>query len=471
MAVSFCDEFNITKKSFNKTGALDIILNVDTKFFIDPALLSICEAAEFKNAEGKINNFFDSIKTLILASKQANDIFWKKADALLTFNEYSNTCLGYSDSGTNGNAIGSKLRKSLLTTLKMILDAGKTDIKIFELVGIFQENLGADRISDLITFVLLEDIIKYTDRITKELKITITQQVPINTKTYNLPLNVYNDKVIFLLPKAILSPLPVAYDYSDIDLICSENERVRNDINEIIDIGNSKKLSKSELLKLLITCPSFKEELLYKYSMANVEEYDFSKDPASRINWYELAKHITQKHPLSMSNIVYDEHGIKSILEQIIAQFKTLVENNNLYKLLYNDDKSRKNEDSIQLLFFGIADKYCKDNNIDCSREPNAGKGPIDFKFSNGYTGKILVEIKWSSNDLNHGFDIQLPTYMKQENSNLSYFLVIDAGTNEKKLNNFNTKYLNISQEVKNKIKYVYIDGKFKESASKARSL
>ena len=116
----------------------------------------------------------------------------------------------------------------------------------------------------------------------------------------------------------------------------------------------------------------------------DISPYDFESDNAGRIIWYETAKRISTDYPLEIKDVEYTQEGIQSIIEQIIAQFKHLVEDNSLYKLFYNDNKTRKREDAIQLLFYGIADKYCKDNNIDCSREINNGRGPIDFKFSKG---------------------------------------------------------------------------------------
>ena len=471
MAISFCDEFKINPKAFSKTKALDVILDLDTRYFIDPKLISLCKIPEFRNAENSIKDFFSNIKSLILASKTKNDMFWKKADKLLTFTEYSNTCLGYSDNGTQGNAIGPKLRSSLLEILQTLLIAGQEDIKIFELLGIFQEGFGSDRISDLITYILLESVIKYTDRITKELKISNTRSIKYKNVIYKLPFNKYNNKPLFLLPKSILSPLPVAYDYDDIDYVCSENERVRNDINEIIDLGSEKKLSKQQIRTLLMTCPSYKTEMLAKYTSQKCTAYDFEKDVYGRINWYEISKSISEQYPLEIKDVEYTKNGVRSIVEQIISQFKDLVENNSLYKLFYNDDKTRKKEEAIQLLFYGIADKYCKDNDIDCSRETNSGRGPVDFKFSKGYKCKIAVEVKWSTNDLDHGYDIQLPIYMKQENAELGYYIVVNAGTNDKKVNAFNAKYSNLDKETKDTKKYILIDGRYKESASIAKSI
>ena len=61
-----------------------------------------------------------------------------------------------------------------------------------------------------------------------------------------------------------------------------------------------------------------------------------------------------------------------------------LIENNQLSKLLYNSDGTRKRESAAQLVFFGIASSYCAANDLDITPEANSGRGPVDFKFSKG---------------------------------------------------------------------------------------
>ena len=137
----------------------DVILDVDTQVFVDPALLKLTSVPEFEGAREKVEKYFSDIITLIKNTKANNDdMFWKKADHLLTFHELSGTCFGYSQNGTNGNAIGKVLRTKILSTLKDLINIGETDPVIFELLGVFQENIGCDRISDLITFILRHEI-------------------------------------------------------------------------------------------------------------------------------------------------------------------------------------------------------------------------------------------------------------------------------------------------------------------------
>ena len=69
---------------------------------------------------------------------------------------------------------------------------------------------------------------------------------------------------------------------------------------------------------------------------------------------------------------------------------------------------------SCQLVFLAVADAYCRANNVDITPEAGAGGGPVDFKFSDGYNGRILVEVKISDNpQLLHGYTVRLETYKK----------------------------------------------------------
>jgi len=81
--------------------------------------------------------------------------------------------------------------------------------------------------------------------------------------------------------------------------------------------------------------------------------------------------------------------------ELVIEQFKRSVEEQGGWRLLWNDGNvNEKPEEAAQLLFKGIAQSYCHANDIVIDREPNLGRGPVDFKFSNGYQRRALLEVK-----------------------------------------------------------------------------
>lgn len=458
MPKSFTDEFKVDKELFDKAGALDIILDVDSNYFIDPALLRVCKVPEFVKASELTEEYFSNIIVLLKHSKSLGDMYWKKADRLLTFKEITGTCLGYSNQGTSGNAIGKELRKNILETIKELQKSGEGDPVIFELLNVFQEKVGCDRVSDLLTFILRDQIVEYNIRINNELN------VPQNEN--GLCENPYNQTNILLLPKQILSPLPITECFDDIDFACSENERVRNEINQYFDLGERKKLTKEEIDHLLKVRIDYRNELISTYKKIVVTEYDFDNDPAGEIIWYQISKDKVNDYPLKLTQPhSIEEMGI--VVEKICQKFKKLIEDNGLWRLLYDDNKP-KHETASQLLFYGIADAYCSANNIDLSREVHNGHGPVDFKLSIGAAQKILVEIKLTSNpQLMHGLKKQLPLYMVQENTERAIYLVIDNG-HRKRLDSFQDYYNSLKAENRKKVKYILIDGKIQESASRA---
>ena len=468
MPISFCEKFNTPNSLLEEMGVFNVILDVDTRVFIDPARLELCDAPEFADAKKKTEKYFANIITLLRHSSQMSDMYWKRADHLLTFKEITGTCFGYSNNSTSGNGIGPTLRKAILKTAKSLITEGENDPTLFELLGVFQEDIGCDRISDLITFILRENIIKYTDRVVRTMGVP-TIETQFNGISYFACYNPYNNEILLLLPSAILSPLPIAEDFDDINYICGENQRVRDTINQYFDLGTREKLTKKEILSLLQTSEDFKVAMITSYKNIPKTAYDFNEDPVGEYIWYAKAKEYCDQYPLIVQKLsITSLSDVESVTLDICNQFKKLIESNGLWELLYDSSGKPKHERAAQLLFFGIADAYCISNNLDLSRECNAGRGPVDFKLSRGAQEKIVVEVKLTSNNqLKHGIDVQVPIYMRQENVKKAIYLIIDNG-HSKALENF-TKFYNTLGTTE-KIHCVVVDGSAKKSASIALS-
>ena len=468
MPVKFTESFRINPLVFKELGVFDVILDVDTRVFFDPARISLTSAPEFIGSRDKIERYCSNIITLLSHSKKRGDMYWKQADKMLNFRELSGTCFGYSQKGTGGNAIGSVLRQNILDTIVDLIHEGATDPTLFELLGVFQENIGCDRISDLITFILSNEIFAYTDRIVSTLRIESTIVVH-NKKPYHVCINPFNSKPLLFLPAAVLSPLPVADSFDDINLICAENQRVRDEINTYFDLGSRNKLEKCEIRDLLKRMPEVRQALITSYKSYPVEAYDFEDDPVGEYVWLAAARRFVADNPLDLCAVkIRSISSVFDITHVICDKFKTLIEVNGLHELLYDTNRTPKHERSAQLLFYGIADSYCIANNIDLSRECNGGRGPVDFKLSRGAVDKVAVEVKLTSNgQLKHGIEKQLPIYMAQENTHRAIYLIIDNG-HPRALENFFKFYNNLDMQLKEKIDIIVIDGTFKPSASNA---
>jgi len=159
---------------------------------------------------------------------------------------------------------------------------------------------------------------------------------------------------------------------------------------------------------------------------------------------------------------------LRQVVKLIVDQFKKNVEDNKLYQVLYKGDGSPQREVFAQRLFYAIADTYCEANNVDLSREPDAGNGPVDFKLSTGYQGRLLVEVKKSNNPaLLHGFETQLPAYENSEATNESVYLIIRVAEGESAINDVLALREKRLKEGKKVPDVIVIDARKKASASK----
>lgn len=462
MPLSFTDAFDLDKGQFDSTGSFDPILDVDSKLFIDPALLEITCQPEFKDSRKEIEYFFSGLIALLRHSFSERDRFWKKADQMLSFTETKATCLGYSEKGTNGNGIGPQLRVQILRSIKELADAGAEDPILFELLGAFEEGIGCDRISDLITFKLIDRICNYTRRVIGECNFSGP------TTTYNnqlLPKSPFSSHPVLLLPKEILHPLPLATRYEDISTICRENERVRNNVNKWFNFANGTTPTKRDVFRRLRSDIEFRDAILDSYKNTPATPYNFSKDDLGESNWYEQGKSLAKHYPLTIAN----EESLEVIVMKIINKFKNIIEKNGQWELLFKEDRrTPRTERTAQHLFSAVAMSYCQANNIDISPEVNSGNGPVDFKFSRGYHNKVLVELKLSRNtQLQHCIDKQIPIYMEQEDTDRAIYLLINVG-NDEKVRSFSEKYYSLDPSIRDRITLIVVDGKPKESASKA---
>ncbi|WP_457662836.1 hypothetical protein [Sinorhizobium medicae] len=111
---------------------------------------------------------------------------------------------------------------------------------------------------------------------------------------------------------------------------------------------------------------------------------------------------------------------------------------------------------------------FCKANNIDISPETHSGGGPVDFKFSKGYSNRLVVEIKLSKGTVVHGYKSQLEVYKTAANTDAGLFLVVDVGGMGRKLSDIK-KHQQLSREAGHTVSdIVVVDGKRKRSASVA---
>jgi hypothetical protein len=421
---------------------------------------------EFKGSHEIVNDYFRKIGKLLHLSKKTDDKMYRAAYKMFNFHEVNGIGLGYA-TGEYGNAFGKVLRKRIIEDAKIIIDHGVRDPEIFHLVGLFEENVGPDRLSDMLACILKDEIITYTKRINKELNIT-KEEYPqyefedgllINPfKKHNIP--------VLLLPQSILHELPIAKDWEDIDRVCREIAELKEAINQIVGedwrkmaLSEKKKVMKEKLME----DPELFSIVIEEYRKYELDEYDFENDPNGDYLMNKVANEMPYSFPLKFDSKPRDSF---TIAEMICNKFKDQIENNRVWDLLYFEGKHRK-EAVAQRLFFVVADSYCHAHNLDISPEADGGRGPVDFKMSNGYDDRTVVEMKLTTNpNIVHGFETQIGEYAKAENTNKAIYLVVDNEGSRPKLQAVKDLYYEHKDEPNCPL-LIIVDGRPKASASK----
>ena len=473
--MKFSEHFQI--RPADNEDWFDPILSMDTKLFLDPFLLYANESGHFIGSHQEVVSFFNSAFQMIAKSGgDTHTLSWRKAESLLLFREVEEICLGYTGDGTSGSGSGATFAKVIAGALWEAVSAGLQEITHFEEVGILREGIGADRISDATANLLRRRLAAYT------LDICQRHSVPLRTVRYRrgsfdvqseswiplevqLPINPYNGKSVLLIPRHYLRDLPTinADDFWNFCYI-NENETLRTEFNYDI----AKRVAKTKIVKIARKHPELRRKYIQSVKEMEAEPYNFSKDPNGLIKWYEdTAKHV-DNFPLELHFSFVSQ--FLSIVDKIVGSFNHYIKENRGWRLLWNDDKTPRKESAVQDLFLGIVKHYCKANNIDVSKEADIGRGPVDFKVSQGHKFRALLEVKLARNTrFWNGIEKQLPKYLQAEDVKIGYFLVIVFDERDvKRIEGISKCIQKVEQQTGYEIKEVIVDASANpQSASK----
>lgn len=433
--ITYTMALGIESSALDAVGAIDVTLNCDTNLFIDPLLLEEAGNLEFREcATASYVTRFEQIIDLLSASKAEGDAAWRAARKQLSFHEVSFTHLGYS-AGINGSGFGTLLTDGLISTAKEVVELGVVNPDLFLALALFEDGVGADRISDMSTNIILPCLAAFTAEACGRLGIEL-RNYKIQGSPYALPPNPLKpDEPVILVPKDIVRDLPVAADWDAVGSAARETEELRNTVNERIgEIWRAKtKRDKRAMRDNALRSKSAFDTLIDLLRRAADEPYDLENDHRGEIYPADLRRKIAETAPLDLKAyakkaLTIDE--VDEVVKTIIDKFQSLIEDNGIWKELWNDDFSRARlEKAMQRLFFAVASAYCEANNLDLSPEANAGAGPVDFKVSAGAAAKVVVELKRSMNPkLVDGYTKQLEAYKIAEGTDRGHYVVIDVG-------------------------------------------
>ncbi|GAA3533594.1 hypothetical protein GCM10022222_16150 [Amycolatopsis ultiminotia] len=341
--------------------------------------------------------------------------------------------LGLTRKGRNGSGTGKGFAKLMVVAMRDAIELGLQDLTHFEELGLLVEKIGRDRISDITCNILKPQFIQYTQDVCRDLAVS-TEQFPVKhasfdshrmrwcTERLSLPKNPFTNGPILLIPSRFLRELP-ALDSTD------WWNFVEPDLRMDLNLSLNQHINKSEVIRRARS----NTDLVRQWSSTSEERpadpYPVDRDPVGLHNWQARTREFANEHPIDISTIATKDDLLRFV-EKIITEFKHQIEEEGLWSLLYNDDTGHpKRETSIQLLFKGVVQSYCRAHGIGLDREVELGRGPVDFIVSKDSRVRVLLEIKKMSNGkFWNGLENQLVSYMESAQCSSGWFLAVRFG-------------------------------------------
>ncbi len=452
----------------------DPIYEIDTRLFVDPFLVFQDSNASWAGAHDAIvGHFQQAFELLAAAGCNPRAQQYTSALRMLRFPEPSETCLGYTARGTGGSGSGGNFAKLIASAMCDAIGRGVRSLRHFEELGILEEGIGRDRISDIATTILKPQLVDYTQRVAGARGVTLAphdlragrfdqMRKGFVKATVSLPTNPITGGPVLLVPERFLRDLPSvnAHDWWD-DMRGTE---LRDEFNADV-MG---RVRKRDIVRIARRYPDKVAAWVRARENTAATPYDLVNDPNGVYQWAAATKQYARKHPALIN--ATDEDEFAAVIETIIERFRHFIEQCGGWRLLWDGDRE-KPEEAAQLVFFGIARAYCQANNINVDREVELGRGSVDFKFSSGFEARALLEVKKIENGrFWDGLRRQLPSYLSSDRARDGWLLAIrfrNAGVAKERAAALPVEVLRTSKELDLNLRFGIVDARPKKSASK----
>ena len=489
IGIHFSDFFNVSPQTLEEYGAFNISLISDMPLFIDPFLLFSSPKAEYQALHRQILDYLTFLK------ERADEGVSNEAliKSWYSFPEMKQNWLGYSHMGNSGKGLGGLFAKNMHALMPTAFkDLGKETLTAsnhLEKVGLFNQGVGRDNISDFTTNLILDYLLKYTENFAKKFLSSDVCSVFKVKKAYFdyqfqrwLPreyyLPQYDGDYVVLTPKDILTRDETWINHREMmDHFFEisegiENEELRAHINRyftskipVIQMSDKEKDKYIKAAKWE-TVREFPELIEYYIKKKESEKEEAKSVADEKVRTVESFL-VTNLHQFVESQLVntkfFEIEPVTSFVETLrrLKYLKNCIEKNDCYRLFYINGKPISREDHLQYAFRFVwfASPF------DVNREVNNGRGSADYKVSFGANDATIVEFKLASNpNLKKNLQNQLEIYQDANNTQFGIKAIMFFTDEEKTKLDTVLKDLNLD----NKVNVVTIDARPKVSASKA---
>ena len=326
----------------------------------------------------------------------------------------------------------------MLNSISAALDHGLDSIPHMEYLAVLAGGIGYDRISDMTCNILKSYFIRYTQDVCRRHKIPMTK-VPVphadwssehyywQDKKVELPINpTVTSQIlpVLLTPEVFLKDIPVATAEKFWNYVQTAGE-LRDRFNFDL-IRNAPRHLRARVARDNIEVVDRYFESLER---KRHDPYSLKDDPRRRLNPTQTRAVLLESFPETA--LPSNESDIPHFVGTLVDNFAYCIEHKGIWQALWYKGQGRE-EKMVQYLFYATVVMFCRLNNIDITPESNAGRGPVDFKFSQGWKDRALVELKLVRNTAFwEGIMKQVPTYSKAEEIHSAFFVGVAYTDNE----------------------------------------
>jgi hypothetical protein len=434
MATFLSDHFNIDPKLFDDYGAFNVSIVNDLPLFIDPFLLFHSEKEEYVKLHEDIIHYLIFLRD----RSSLGPIDEGLLKSWYCFPEVKQNWLGFSMTGNKGSGLGIKFARTLHSNLHQIFsefgNEKVTKSSHLEKVCLIENGVGRDNISDFTTNLIKDYLCKYTEKFAAEhLAREYIREVFVRdaifdfptqswkAKKYKLPW-VKNDYVI-LTPKDMLTRdenwinrYDLINGFKKIPPAIPDKQlraQVFNYFESVLVHQKNKPPSKKEqadaAAATILKFPNLIDFYIKTKEESGHTATDISAEKVSNTQQVFVNQlHEFQKTIYSQTDFYKTTETTYEETHKRLVYLKDAIENKGCHKIFYNNGVAIQREQDLQILFRLV----WYGSPSDAGTEANDGRGPVDFKISQGAHDKTLVEMKLAKNSqLERNLEKQLPIY------------------------------------------------------------
>lgn len=490
MKIYFSDFFKVSSDRLEEYGAFNVSLINDLPLFIDPFLLFGSKKAEYKKLHDDIIEYLSFLKRK--SEEGVTELSQIKSWYL--FPEVKQNWFGYSKVGNKGSGLGTDFGRSMSTSMHTVFDdLGRESItqsSHLEKAGLFEIGVGRDNISDFTTNLIKEFLLSYTETFAiRNIDCALLQKVRVAKvyfdyklerwmpKEFTLPY--INGDYVILTPKDILTKDDNWINAHDLKGNFSRivksipNDQLRNEILNYFRMvlpkpRRNKENTQKEISQAVQDTIRKYPEIIKWYIKDKEENKEGAKNISElKVNEVEtifirnLSKIVDLLYNKTEFYKINSESSFDEALKRVLY-LKEVIENNDGYKLFYIDNQPIKRELDLQIMY--RLTWFATD--FDVNREPNNGRGPVDYAISKGARDKTLIEFKLASNSkLKQNLEKQVEIYEKANHTDKSIKVILYFDVFEYKKVIKTLKELDLG----NKPNIILIDAGRKTSASNVK--